>query len=303
MPQPGGDVAFPQTVERAILYAVNYADVFDYPLTARQIHRYLVGVPAPLAVVEATLSNGNLVRQGDYFTLPGREAIVEVRRRRAEVSARMWPWAVRYGQTIARMPFVRMVAVTGALAMDNAEPDTDVDYFIVTQLGRLWLCRAAIIAMVVKPAARQGKELCPNYLLSERSLVLDERNLFTAHELTQMVPIGGLGVYRRMRRANRWTTRFLPNAGVDDPPRYVDPTLSPWRPLYNLVEVALRTPVGTWLEHWEMDRKVRKFSQQGGDQTEVAFCESWCKGHFDSHGRYILEAFAQRVAGIERPVH
>ncbi len=299
MRHPPGDIALPQTLERAILYTVTYADVFDYPLTATEIHRYLVGMPASLAVVQATLRNGWLARREDYFTLPGREAIVETRLRRAEVAARMWPWAVRYGRAMAKLPFVRMVAVTGALAMDNAEPETDMDYLIVTEPGRLWLCRAMVIALVVKPAARRGDVLCPNYLLSERTLVILERDLFTAHELTQMVPMAGLTVYHRMRQANRWTTRFLPNAGIHEPPRYVDPVLSPRQPVRTLAEIALRTPVAAWLERWEMNRKMLRLNQRADDQTEIAFCSDWCKGHFENHGRRILEAFARRLQDLK----
>src|SRR5262245_48045099 len=99
----------------AILQAVAYADVFGYPLTSVEIHRYLVGLSAPLAEVQAILRNGRLVPHylaecNSYFTLSGREALVETRRHRAAVASSLWPRAVRYGQMIARLPFVRLVA-------------------------------------------------------------------------------------------------------------------------------------------------------------------------------------------------
>ncbi len=290
------------TLKTAILHTVAYADVFDYPLTAKEVHFYLVGIPAPLTAVQALLSSSQLApqhlayRQG-YFTLPGRKSIVETRLRRAKVAARMWPRAIHCGLSIARLPFVRMVAVTGALAMNNVEPADDVDYLIVTEPGRLWLCRAMVIALVVKPAARRGNVLCPNYLLSERTMALHEHNLFTAHELVQTVPIAGLSIYRQMRWANAWTVRFLPNA--HDPPRRVDPAPPARRPIRSLAEVALRTPVGAWLERWEMDRKVYRFSQQGDNHAEVAFGADWCKGHFENHERRILEAFTYRLQKME----
>jgi hypothetical protein len=202
-------------LERAILLAVAYADIFDYPLTIAELHRYLIGAAATPAAIHAALNHDHapypLVSSDGYVVLRGREAIVATRRRRARVAARLWPQALRYGQVIAGLPFVRMVAVTGALAMDNVDPGADIDFLIVTEPGRLWLCRALVVGLV-RLAARRGDRLCPNYFLSERALALDEQTLYTAHELTQMVPIAGLATYYHMRRVNAWADAFLPNA-------------------------------------------------------------------------------------------
>lgn len=36
-------------VEEAIIHTVSYVDIFDYPLTLPEVHRYLIGVPHLLA--------------------------------------------------------------------------------------------------------------------------------------------------------------------------------------------------------------------------------------------------------------
>jgi hypothetical protein len=210
----------------AILCTVAYADVFDYPLTLAEIHRYLVGMATSLDSVSRVLKpNGwvgrRLGHRANYYTLPGSEHLVELRRWRAEVASRMWPEARRYAEAISRLPFVRLVAVTGALTMDNVDPGDDFDFLIVTEAGRLWLTRAMVIGMIVKPASRQGDEVCPNYLLTEHALEFPEHNLYVAHELSQMIPLAGLNLYQRIRDRNLWTRRFLPNA--TGPPRPVNP--------------------------------------------------------------------------------
>jgi hypothetical protein len=187
-----------------------------------------------------------------------------------------------------------MVAVTGALAMDNCEPGDDIDYLVVTETGRLWLCRALVVA-VVRLARLRGVALCPNYFLTDRSLALTDCNLFTAHELAQMVPIAGLAVYQEMRGLNPWLLSFLPNAG--GPPR-LDGGLTPrGRGVTRALERLLRTPPGDWLERWEMTRKIRRLSRQAGGQVEgeAQFTVDWCKGHFDAHGERTLTGFAQRL--------
>src|SRR5438874_7193541 len=77
-------------LERAIVQALAYADVFDYALTADEIHRYLIGVPARRGIVRAVLANSRpaaIARSGRYFTLVGHESSVDTRRARAASAA------------------------------------------------------------------------------------------------------------------------------------------------------------------------------------------------------------------------
>jgi len=297
------------SLQTAILHTVAYADIFDYPLTVEEVHRYLE-LPAPLARVGAVVANGAVSsgRLGwrvcdGYVSLPGREEIVHVRKHRERRAQALWPGALRYASLIASFPFVRMVALTGSLALDNADDRTDLDFLIVTAPDRLWLCRSLLL-IIVRWARRRGDVVCPNYLVSERALALEQRNLFVARELAQMVPLFGLDVYERMRAANGWSRAYLPNA--DGPPgvptwrieRARDlPALA--RPLRGTLETGLRTPLGRWLDRWEMRRKIARWRRQYPHQPEAAFGPDWCKGHFDAHGQRIMAALAERVQAID----
>ncbi len=279
----------------AILQTLLYADIFDFPLSLPEIHRYLVGVPASLSDVARALNSRSpltdyVETRDGFFTLAGRGHLVELRRARTFTAQRLWPKAILYGQHMAALPFVRMVAVTGALALDNVDDDDDIDYLIVTEPGRLWLCRGLVI-LLVRWAAQRGDVLCPNFFLSTAVLALPEHNLFTAHEVTQMVPIAGLDVYHTIRRLNAWTNRFLPNA--HGTPRVIGNGGHPsrWQPW---LELPLRTRLGNLIEQWEMNRKIRRFAPQAGQNPEALFSPHHCKGHFDRHGSRTLEEFQRR---------
>jgi hypothetical protein len=304
-------------LEAAIVRTVGYGDVFDYPLTLEEIHQNLIGLAADEPAVHHALNGPGLVpgylhRNGGHFTLAGRANLVDIRRERLASSATLWARAHYYGRLIARIPFVRLVAVTGALAVGNARPGDDIDYLIVTEPGRLWLCRALIIVLV-KQAARRGDVICPNYFLTERALALPEHDLFTAHELLQMVPLYGFDVYRRMLALNVWAGALLPNAftqrtrgvpaAIDEGGRFRLPKA--------LLERALRSGPGGWLERWEMNRKVARFNRQmrqpasvqpreqpPQELIEVLFSQDRCKGHFDQHGRRTLEAYSTLMAFV-----
>jgi hypothetical protein len=291
-------------LELAILRTLAYADVFDYPLRPAEVHRYLVGVPASREDVNQAMRAGSLLRNHatqvyGYYTLRGREELVYRRWLRERVSMELWPRAAHYGRLMAGLPFVRMVAVTGALAMNNVAGRVDLDYLIVTEPGRLWLCRSLVI-LLVRWAGLRGMVICPNYFISENALSISTRNLYTAHELTQMVPLSGLQVYRRMREANRWAQEYLPNAlGPPNPFQAIQvDEVGETVPLTKMAETILRTPLGSRLECWEMERKIRKFSRHWQDRAEVDFGADWCKGHFDGHGKRAMSAYHARLVEL-----
>lgn len=310
LPDEVSDRHYPSDVlsamETAVWRTVTYADLFDYPLTAVEIHRYLEETAATVAEVETVLANGRLqpgflARVGDYYALAGREKTAATREARARTAEQLWPAALYYGRLMASLPFARMVAVTGSLSMNNVDEGADIDYLIVARNGRVWLNRAFAIT-IVRLAARQGYSLCPNYILAERALNFPDQNLYTAHEITQMIPLSGFDIYAHVRRLNSWADTFLPNAAGPPPHpldgRAADPAVgrTPHHRLRQLAEIPLRTPLGHWLEQWEMARKIRKF-QRHQVNSEVTFSADWCKGHFDAHKSHVLTAYQTRLNG------
>jgi hypothetical protein len=291
------------SLTRAILNTIVYADIFDYPLTSAQIHRYLTGMrAAPESVFKQLEALGRqpgvLISIGEYYLLSGRENIVDIRKQREQTAARLWPLALRYGRMIAALPFVRMLAVTGSLAMNNAGERGDIDFMIVTANDRVWLCRLLVLG-VVRLAAWQKVNLCPNYLISERALGISPRNLYAAHEFTQMVPLAGLDTYHEMRRLNPWFKSFLPNAdGFPPQAEACDLQTSHPSGLRRLLEILLAGRLGNWLERWEARRKIRKLSFENSDNPEAIFNTDICKGHSNRHGQNTEMVLNERLTRL-----
>ena len=291
--QPAPAVA--PALQRAVLLTLAYADVFDYPLAAPEVQRYLsfqaASLPEVNRALDELLAARAVVRAGEWFALPGRRRLAATRRRRAAVAARLWRKALRYGRLLAALPFVRMVAVTGSLSMFNTDQGRDIDFMLVSAPGRLWTARALAL-LVTRLARLEGVSLCPNYIVTTAALEFQERSLYVAHEVAQMVPLSGAPVYERIRALNTWTDDFLPNASSAPRPPVAGALPAPAQ---RLLETALRRLPVQRFEAWEMERKVRRLSREQASSPEAYFSADVCKGHADRHGQRTEVALRRRL--------
>ena len=269
--------------------ALAYSDVYAWPLTAHEVHRFLP-VPAPRAEVMASLASARLSRVvaavDGCWVLRGREHVVAERRRREAASQRLWPAVERSARTLARIPWVRMVAVSGSLALNAAQPGDDVDLLIVTDEGRLWMSRALAIT-----AGRLSRlTLCPNYMVTESALEFADRDIYTAHELAQLEPLFGARTYAELLERNRWYRELLPNhAGFGGViPERRERRCSP-RSLERLL---------ARVERWEMERKVSRLRAAGAGSAETCFDATVCKGHVGGHRARFWREFEARLEAL-----
>jgi hypothetical protein len=135
-----------------------------------------------------------------------------------------------------------------------------------------------------------GDTLCPNYLVSTRALRLGDPNLYSAHELVQMVPLHGRHIALRLWEENEWYGTLLPNAGPVSLDAVTDRSLPGLSTAKRLGETLLRLPPGNLLECWERERKITKLSAQAGENSaEVLYSVDVCKGHDRGHGRRVMK--------------
>ncbi len=289
-------------LEEAVLRTVLYADVFSFALTPAEIHHFLIhDRPTDAAAIEEILISSARLRallhyESGYVTAQGRLELIARRLERERAAQVLWPLAQQYGVWLARLPFVRMVALTGALAVRNPSGQRDdLDYLLIVLPRRVWLARAFSI-LLVRLARRRGIEICPNYVLAANMLTQQRQDIFVAHEVAQMVPLYGHDLYWRLRAENAWVSAHLPNAsGVFymEPER---PTGRVWRTLKRLLEWMLSGRLGDWLEGWERRRKLRRFMPDIQRASSAAqLDEHQIKGHFNDHGRRVLQQYDERL--------
>lgn len=212
-----------KNLEESVLKTLAYADVFNYPLKKDEVWRFLISrtsqsEPKVLRMLSAC---PKISQKGDFYFLKGRKKNVNLRKKKEGWSQKKIKIAKKTARWFKIIPWVKMVGVSGALAMSNAHKDDDIDFLIIAQKNRLWLTRLLVVLATEalgkrrRPNDKQFKDkICLNMFLAEDELAISqkERDLFSAHEVVQLKPIWERNnSYQKFIRKNQWVKKYLAN--------------------------------------------------------------------------------------------
>lgn len=219
-------------IYNSILKTVCYADVFDYPLTEGEVYRWIT---TPVILHQAEVETKNLIRQikqangviyhkNRIMFLKGRGNLLNIRLKREEISVKKLSTAKRIASVIKYIPTIKLVGVSGSVAMENAAQEDDIDLFIITQAKTIWLSRllATLFVELFGRRRRPGDlavadKICLNMFVDEGylSIPTKKQNIYLAHEVCQLkVLYDRDGTYQKFLIANKWVREFLPNVLV-----------------------------------------------------------------------------------------
>jgi hypothetical protein len=264
-----------------------YADVFDYPLTKEELSLWLI----KRRTIPQEFFRYVRVR-GEFVTLTKREAIIPLRKKRRQYARAKWQFIRRVAPVFRLIPTVTLLGVTGGLSMDNVRQDDDIDLFFIVRPGTLWLTRLAVTILAEVLGIRRrpqdtsvADKVCMNMFMEEGALALPrgERDLFSAHEVLQMVPLWERGdSYRHMLMSNRWVADYLPNAWqkrTEDMPRSVKNAadIAWWGPLTVLEPIAKVAQL-----HYMQKRRTNEVIRQGMIRFHPSDARHWVREKLSS---------------------
>lgn len=200
--------------------ALIYHSVFDYPLTKTELGKWRCAVNL---TKEKKDSESGVETESGYWYLDGKKDGVDRRIGREHNSVKKLAIAKSAVRLLGKVPSIVFIGITGALAMDNADKDSDIDLLIVSTKGTLWATRMIAYALLklnnfplrTPNQKEQEDRLCLNMWLEEdqKTWPKEDRNIYTAHEIVQIVSIlDRNGFLHSFLAANAWTNDFWPNA-------------------------------------------------------------------------------------------
>ncbi len=212
-------------MRKKIIEVLKYFAFFSYPPTLDEIYTFL-----PVKTSKKQLKSEleklkpvekNLLKTQRY-TMVGYSNFFIKKLARERNSQKKINSLKTYLKLISLFPQIKLVGLSGTVAMMNAKGGDDIDLFIITSRGRLWTGRfvALLLAQILgirrKRGERQAKDkICPNLFFDEKNLkiVKNKQTFFVAHELLQMKTlINKEGIVLKLFDANRWVFDLFPNA-------------------------------------------------------------------------------------------
>lgn len=288
-------------MEQAVLHALFYFELFSWPLTEQEVWHFTRQQTNQTNIGEQLslwVKRGVVFQFGPYYQTQNDPLWVQRRLEYESRADRFLPIAHRMANFIGAFPFVRAVFVSGSLSKHSMPPDGDIDFFIVTAPGRLWLSRTLMVLFKKIWLFNSHKYFCINYFIDTEHLSIAEKNIFTATEIATMLPLYGREGCQAFGAANAWAWAELPNFL---PRPLTSVALQPRNRFKKMLEWMFGGQLGAWLDQHAMRLTLvfwrRKFKHFGPEAFDTSLkSRPYVSKHHPQHFQdKILTAYKKRI--------
>lgn len=226
-------------MQEQVIKVLNYFAFFDYSPAFEEVHAYLASKMSKKSleeVLKSLVKRKRLLEKDKRYTL-GEYKKSARQARKERISQAKIRRINPFLRLISLFPQIKLVGLSGSVAMLNAGRQDDIDLFVITAKNRLWTGRFICLVLSSLFGRRKFQDthtsdkICLNMFFDEAKLAIPQakRTLYVGHEVLQMKPVVEREeVYRRFLEANDWVFKFFPNA-----PRSVRNFLTPLEPFAN----------------------------------------------------------------------
>ena len=199
--------------EKWVIYALVYHDIFDHPLKAEELSKFTdVQHPKEMRSLLTEMHKDRLITyDGNYCYLPGRDTMVKQRVDESKKVKKYLRIARFMARIIAAFPYVRGVYLSGSLSKERIDEDGDIDFFVITATGRLWIARTLLMLFKKVFLFNSHRYFCLNYFLDESSLYIAKHNRYIATEIATLKPLYNAKLLEHFLSTNSWVKSYYPN--------------------------------------------------------------------------------------------
>lgn len=293
-----------------ILNTLLYFNIFNHPLLLNEIIAFSTLTKNEIdhlnIYINALLKQHLIYQINGYYTITNQPAFVERRISGNRTAQRYLKRAKLVSRIISWFPFVRGVMISGSLSKEYMDAGSDIDYFIVTEKGRLWICRSLLALLRKVMIGPMRKYFCINYFVGIDALLIPDKNLFTATEIITVYPTYRQNVYEKMQAENDWIKTYFPNKK----PRAIEVNSKTYFiSIKTFIEWILKGDLGEKLDTFLFDIMLKRWKKKYADFDETQFDinirtkKNISKQHEKGHQFVILQKYKEQINNFEREHH
>jgi hypothetical protein len=202
-------------ISRSLIKTIIYFDIFSYPLSEEEVINYCDYADIDPSVGRKALEDlkkRQLINYyAGYYFLGSDYSIVSKRIEENKRADKRMKAARIFSRIVSNFPYVRAVFISGSLSKHVMKKDSDIDFFIITEPGRLWLCRALLTVFKRSVLRNSRRNFCLNYFIDTNTLSIPDRNIYTATEIAFLLPMYNYRLYHKFLYVNKWYQFDYPN--------------------------------------------------------------------------------------------
>ena len=187
------------------------------------------------------------------------ESIIQNRKINEERAKKSDKKIKQYSKLICSFPFVENVCISGSLSKGILTADGDIDYFIICQPNRLWLCRTLLILYKKIFLLNSKKYFCVNYFIDTDTFVIPDKNIYTATEIATLIPINNISLFNRFVNENLWVYKQFPNINENRTTPYFNYTKNK---ISQIIEKCLGGKLGNKLDDYFLKLTLKTWKKR-----------------------------------------
>ncbi|QHV99911.1 nucleotidyltransferase domain-containing protein [Spirosoma endbachense] len=251
----GNETVDQSTHKQETLNILVYANIFNYPLTKKEIYeRGKIDISQLETCLINLRSEKKIFLIEDFYTLHNDNKIIENRKKRNKRADIFINRARIITRVIAHFPFIRAVFLSGSISKDCMDENSDIDFFIITEPERLWIAHLFCSVFRHTFLLNSSKYFCYNYLIDSEHLLIEEQSLYTAIEIKTLIPLLGYNYYKNMLQENEWTNNYFPKYPLM-PKNDISKNFSF---IQRSIEFCFNNAFGNWLDKWLLNYSIKK---------------------------------------------
>jgi hypothetical protein len=201
-----------------VLAVLKDFDNFEQSLSKKEIIRFARKSVDPnnlTNILSELVSKKYIFKKNERYAI--RDTSLKKYRKNYQTAKKLISFSKKYVDFLIKSPFIKGVAISGSVAINDASENDDIDFFIITSEKIVWLARfySLLLARIFLIWHHKPLNLfCLNLFFESGNLEVPKckKNLNVAYEIIKLRPlVDKSNTFINFYQQNKWYKQYFPN--------------------------------------------------------------------------------------------